>query len=110
MKFNLFNWSILTAFVSYVLFFVIGLMTSNDFYLLILAFVVFFVSVILFSKRAQKVTAFKTGAILGISVITPLLLNGQIILSSFEKFGLYLLFYVVVFLVSGFLAKLIIKK
>jgi hypothetical protein len=107
MIYDLFNWSIITAIISYTLFFVLGLFTGNDLYHLIALVVIFLVSIIILAKKNPAQLSFKSAGIIGAILMTTLLINGQIIRMGIEDFVIYLAVYAITFIVAGFIGKLI---
>jgi len=110
MIYDLFNWSIITAIISYTLLFALSLLTSNDAYYTIAMVAIFLVSIILLSKKNPAQLSFKSAGILGAIVMTTALINGKVVHVEIAEFVTYLAMYAVTFVVAGFIGKIIKRK
>jgi len=101
MERGLFNWAVITALVSSLLFFVVGMFTTNDLIILGLVVVLALVSIIVYSKKAEG--SFITGAFLGLIVFVMLAVVEGI--RNWMGFGGFLFMFAIVFFIGGFIGK-----
>ncbi|MBT3985796.1 hypothetical protein HOD38_03980 [archaeon] len=101
MEKGLFNWAIITALVSALLFFVVGLFTSDDLIVLALVVILSLISIIVFSKKAEG--SFTSGAFLAMVVFAVMTI--VVDLRNWEGLGVALFIFTIVFLVGGFIGK-----
>jgi hypothetical protein len=109
MKIDLFNWSIGTAIISSILFFVLGLFTTNDLYHLITLVAIALLSIIIFSRKYPQLSSFKSGGIIGVVVFVSLYMTGNV-RGRIEDLGWTYLILLITFFVAGYIGKISIKK
>ena len=101
MEKELFNWAVITALVSALLFFVVGMITSNDLIILALVVVLALVSILVYSHKAEG--SFITGAFLALIVFVILVVVEG--LRDWTGFGGFLFMFAIVFFIGGFIGK-----
>lgn len=109
MEVDLFSWSIGNVIITSILFYLLGLITTNGLYHLILLAALVLASVIVFSRKYPQLASFKSGATIGLVVLAT---TGAInsIRGGIEELGLAFLIFLIVFFVAGYIGKLSIKK
>ena len=109
MEVDLFNWSIGTILITAVLFFLLGSITSNDLYHLILLAIIMLVSVIVFSRKYPQLASFKSGATIGLVTMATMGITNET-RGGIEDLGITFLIFLIVFFVAGYIGKASIKK
>ncbi len=109
MKVDLFSWAIGTAIISSILFFVLGLFTTNDLYHIILLIVIALLSIIIFSRKYSELSSFKSSGIIGMIAFIALFITADAH-GSIEDIGLKYLTLLVTFFIAGYIGKISTKK
>jgi hypothetical protein len=110
MKINLFNYSIGTALVTTILYFILGLITSNDIFHLVLLIIIALVSIIIFSRKFPELASFKSGAILGLIIMASMLILNKAVHGRIEDLIIYLVTFAIVLVICGYIGKFSVKK
>ena len=109
MRVDLFSWTIGTAIISSILFFVLGLFTTNDLYHMILLVVIALLSIIIFARKYPELSSFKSSGVIGMIVFISLFITADAH-GRIEDIGLKYLILLITFFIAGYIGKISTKK
>ena len=111
MKYDLFNWALITAIITFFATILLGLATSNDLIFIIMIVVIAGISILLFAKKNPELVNFKAGAAIGLAVLAALSVASDIDIGFAPEDIIYeIIIFAIAFFAAGYFAKLIKRK